>query len=323
MLYREVSRWDSGLILRSECTPRWRLISIATRMAPLIAPRLQKAVRLLTLLLALCSTGCASVSLRHPVDGDPFEHVNRSVFAFNTNLDHALLRPIARSSTMLPAPLSSALRNFVSNLLYPITAVNDFLQGNLHDGTNDVARLLLNTMVGVGGLLDPATTAGLDRNCQDFGITLGKWGIPGGPYLTLPLLGPSTVRDAAATMPELFAYVLVPGPAIGLGILGGNAIEDRARLLPADMLVENAYDPYAFQRNVYLQHRDFQVRGSSEELTEANDPPSGADERITFRQSSRCGCLLRAEQSCSRRRTNPPWGVPALRASARTVPSSP
>lgn len=294
-------------------------------MTRLIEPGLKKLARVLALSLALCSAACTSTPLRYPVDGDPFERVNRSVYAFNSKLDHAVLRPMARGTSSLPVPLSRALHNFIDNLMYPVTAVNDFLQGNLHHGTNDLARLLLNTTVGIGGLLDPATAAGLDRNCQDFGITLGKWGVPRGPYLVLPLLGPSTVRDAAATTPGLFVYVLVPGPAIGLGILGGDAIEERARLLPADMLVESAYDPYAFQRNIYMQHRDFQVRESNEQLTKATHPtraPPAARVQPTsvhsLRRSPAGRCARRVPCCALAHRTELPWNC-----SRPSIPAAP
>jgi phospholipid-binding lipoprotein MlaA len=245
------------------------------RMALLLAPSIGKTARLVALGLALCSAGCASLPAGHPAAGDPFERLNRSVYTFNTKLDRAVVRPLARTSRKLPAGLSRAVHNFFDNLLYPVTIVNDLLQGNGRDGARDVARLVLNTTVGIGGLFDPATGAGLDLNYQDFGITLGKWGVPKGPYLILPLVGPSTVRDAGASIPGLYAYLIVPGPAIGIGILGMSAVDNRAELLllPADRLVENAYDPYALQRSVYWQHRDFQVGASPKPMVQAEDPP--------------------------------------------------
>lgn len=278
-----------------------------TGMARFVALHLEKAARLVALSLALCSAGCASVPARRPAAGDPFERFNRSVYLFNTKLDHAVLRPMARRTRTLPVSVSHGIRHFFDNLLYPITIVNDFLQGNVHDGANDVARLMLDTTVGIGGIFDPATPAGLVRHCQDFGITLGKWGVPRGPFLMLPFLGPSTLRDAAAAVPELYAYVLVPGPAIGLGIYGANSLEYRAQLVPAETLIENAYDPYAFQRNAYVQYRDFQVRGSTPQVAQsddaqsddpapadppADDPPARPQEEMTLGEGRGCGCLV-------------------------------
>jgi len=150
-------------------------------------------------LLALCLglTGCATLPSGKPDPRDRFERFNRAVFVFNTKLDHALLRPVAREYVKVtPQPIRTAVNNFLTNLAYPTTIVNQFLQGNLNDGVGDTARLLVNTTLGLGGLFDPASGMGLDRHGADFGQTLGKWGAHGGPFLMLPLLGPSTGRDA-------------------------------------------------------------------------------------------------------------------------------
>lgn len=230
-------------------------------------------MRAVVVAIALGMTGCATLPSGRPAPRDPFERFNRSVFRMNTALDHAVVRPLACGSQKVPAPISTGVGNFVSNLFYPLTLVNDSLQGNFHAALDDVARLILNTTVGLGGVFDPATAARLPRNYEDFGITLGKWGVPSGPYLVLPFLGPSTLRDALATTPQAYAYIVIPGPAIGVGLYGTDMIQSRAELLPADPLVESAYDPYALARSVYLQRRDFRVNGDAISLSAAADPP--------------------------------------------------
>ena len=223
--------------------------------------------------IALGIAGCATLPSGHPAPRDPFERFNRSVFRMNAALDHAVFRPIACRSLKLPGAISTGISNFISNLFYPITTANDALQGKLHDTATDVARLVLNTTVGIGGVFDPATAVHLARNYEDFGITLGKWGVPSGPYLMLPILGPSTLRDAIGMAPQAYAYIVIPGAAIGLGLYGTDLIQSRAELLPADRLVESAYDPYAFERSIYLQRRDFWVNGDIKPLSATGDPP--------------------------------------------------
>ena len=227
--------------------------------------------------IALGVAGCATVPPGSRSPRDPFERFNRSVFRMNTALDHAVFRPLARGSQKVPSPISKGIGNFVTNLFYPVTVVNDVLQGEWHETANDLARLVLNTTAGLGGLFDPATAVHLARHYEDFGITLGKWGVPSGPYLMLPFLGPSTLRDALAMTPQAYAYIVIPGPAIGVTLYGADLIQDRAELLPADRLIESAYDPYALERCLYLQRRDFRVNGSAEAPpvpAEAAGPPS-------------------------------------------------
>lgn len=239
--------------------------------------------------IALGLAGCATLPSGHHAPRDPFERLNRPVFRMNIALDHALLRPIARRAAKVPGPISTGIGNFVGNLLYPVTLVNDFLQGKFHDTLDDVARLVLNTTLGLGGVLDPATAVHLPRNCEDFGITLGKWGVPSGPYLVLPFLGPSTLRDAIGKAPEAYAYVVIPGPGLGVGLYGADAIQSRAQLLPLDHAVESAYDGYGFERSIYLQHRDFLVNGPAPPLSAAVGQAPLAPKVACHPSSCSCG----------------------------------
>jgi phospholipid-binding lipoprotein MlaA len=224
-----------------------------------------------TSLLSLCLLilgGCAALppnTARSP--RDPWERMNRTTYKLNTSLDHAILRPIARGyHRVLPSFAQTGVRNFLTNLAYPKVIINDLLQGQMRAFGNDTGRLVLNTTFGIGGLLDFATFAGLDRNDRDFGQTFGKWGIKSGPYLVLPLFGPSDVRDAFGKVPEYFAdpRYFIRNPWVEWPLWAVGIVNARVDLLPLDATVDSAYDPYALVRNVYLQNRDFKVYGSTD-----------------------------------------------------------
>jgi len=213
-------------------------------------------------LLQLCA--CATLppgAKRDP--RDPWERVNRTTYKFNDALDRAVLKPAAVGYTrVLPQPVRTGVNNFFTNLGYPVVIVNDLLQWQIRPFFSDIGRLLLNTTLGLGGFLDPATPAGLEKNDRDLGQTFGKWGIPAGPYLMVPLLGPYTVRDGAGAVGDDWAnprHYISFWTATGLYVV--SEVDTRSRLLPAEGAIRSAYDPYAFIRNAYLQHRDFKVHG--------------------------------------------------------------
>jgi phospholipid-binding lipoprotein MlaA len=207
--------------------------------------------------------GCATLppgSVRDP--RDHVERFNRAMFKFNTTLDHAVLRPVARGYVRtVPAMVRTGIANFLSNLGYTRTIGNDFLQARPRDFARDVARLTLNTTLGLGGLLDPATRAGLVRHDRDFGQTLGKWGANTGSYLVLPFLGPSDVRDAIGTVPDRFMTVdgYINDASLSVGLFSLGTLDKRAQALPSDAVVQSAYDPYAFVRSAWFQLRDYKV----------------------------------------------------------------
>jgi phospholipid-binding lipoprotein MlaA len=227
---------------------------------------------------ALLLGGCATLPPgSRPDPRDRFERANRSVYAFNRAVDHAVLRPVARAYVKVtPQPVRRCVANFLSNIDYPITIVNDALQGKVHDSLSDIGRFGINTVVGVGGLFDPATHWGFEKHDEDFGQTLGKWGVQSGPYLMLPIFGPSTVRDAPAKVVDHYstprAYLLNTYADLGVSVVG--AVDKRAGLLDTDALIDSAYDPYAFLRNAWLQRRQYQVRDGKvppdEELKDEN-----------------------------------------------------
>jgi phospholipid-binding lipoprotein MlaA len=220
-----------------------------------------------TLVLACGLIGCASLppgSTRDP--RDHIERFNRSTFRFNTALDHAVLRPVARGYVRVtPRPVRTGVTNFFGNLRYTKTIGNDIFQGHPLDFGSDVARLVVNTTVGIGGVFDPATRFGLEKHDRDFGQTLGKWGVPTGAYLMLPLLGPSDVRDAIGLVPDRFMSVegQVNDPVVQAGVSVADKINARANMLPLDRAIDTAYDPYALVRNVWFQRRDHKVRGDA------------------------------------------------------------
>lgn len=226
------------------------------------------------LLLAALLCGCATAPAAKRDPRDPFERINRVTFKFNDTLDRAALRPVAKGyRKVTPHFVQTGVANFMDNLDTPRTMVCDLLQGKFAASLNDVGRLLLNTTVGLGGLLDPATDAGLDKNDEDFGQTFGKWGVRSGPYLMLPFLGPSSLRDGIGRVPDALAQPLsyVERDRIRWGVYGLSVIDTRAHLLDVDDTLNQAYDRYSFLRNAYLQRREYRVtdgQGPQESLDE-------------------------------------------------------
>jgi phospholipid-binding lipoprotein MlaA len=247
-------------------------------MLTLDSPARRRSAALLgAIVLGLALAGCAALPKgEKPDPRDRFERLNRGIYAFNTKVDHAVLRPVARGYVKItPAPVRTSVHNFLENLNYTRTIINDFLQGKWHDSGTDTARLIINTTVGIGGLFDPASKAGLDRHHTDFGQTLGVWGVHSGPYLMLPFLGPSTVRDAIGLLPD--EYTTLPAYVrpvyIPWSVLAVEVVDLRTGLLDEDKLLDSSYDPYAFVRNVWLQRREYLIHGDSAAAPEEPFPP--------------------------------------------------
>jgi len=210
--------------------------------------------------LALFVAGCATTGARDPAD--PLQPLNRGVYRFNDSLDRAALKPVALAyHDHTPSWLQTGVGNFFANLAYPGTALNDLLQGKFAAAGQDTLRFVINTTLGWGGVLDVASGAGLPHHDEDFGQTLGKWGVPAGPYLMVPLLGPSTLRDLPSRVADTLLeplYWFDPGNARWVS-LGLSIVDTRARLLPLDETLAGVYDKYGFVRNAYLQRRQFLV----------------------------------------------------------------
>jgi phospholipid-binding lipoprotein MlaA len=229
----------------------------------------------LAALLAL--SGCAALPPgARPEPRDRFERTNRAIYRFNVAVDHAMLRPTARAYVRItPRGVRTAVSNFLSNLSYTTTILNDFLQGQWRHGAIDTARLTVNTLFGLGGLFDVATPSGLDRHSADFGQTLGKWGVHSGPYVMLPLLGPSSVRDSFGLLADEYTTVrsYLIDPYVRWSLFSVDLLDHRASLLPEDRYIDQSFDPYAFIRSVWLQRREYQIHG--DRATEEPAPDAG------------------------------------------------
>ena len=213
------------------------------------------------ILIATCFTGCAVVMPPNAGQDprDPYERYNRTMFSFNQELDKKVLKPVANAyADYTPDFLQTVIGNFFSNIGDVWTAANNFLQGKPRDGTTDAMRVVFNSTIGLAGLLDIATPAGLPKHEEDFGQTLGVWGVKSGPYVVLPVFGSSTMRDATAKPVDWagdpLSYVdNIRARNSGRAI---RIIDDRAALLGASKLMEGAaLDPYEFMRDAYLQRR--------------------------------------------------------------------
>lgn len=206
--------------------------------------------------------GCATQPNVKRDPRDPLERINRSTFAFNDALDRAVLKPVAKTyRKVAPRFVERGVANFFDNLDQPTVILSDLLQAKFKPALSDTARLLLNTTLGVGGLLDPATAAGLDKNDEDLGQAFGKWGIPSGPYLMVPFFGPSTVRDGVGSVGQVYTDPLhyVERDKVRYGIAAVGLVDMRAGLLEVEDSLEQVFDKYAFTRNAYLQRREYQV----------------------------------------------------------------
>lgn len=232
-------------------------------------------------LTVVCLVGCATPKDTKRDPRDPWERVNRVSYTVTDGLDRAVVKPTTKAyRAVTPNLVETGVSNFFDNLLYPQVVVNDLLQAKFTSALHDTGRFVLNTTVGVGGLFDPASRAGLQKNDEDFGQTLGKWGVPSGPYVFIPLLGPSTLRDAFGRIPDqlfLDPAIYLDNSSVRYGLLGLSLIDSRARLLEAEKAIGEVYDRYAILRSVYLQQREYKVKDGDvpeQELEEFPDDES-------------------------------------------------
>lgn len=221
---------------------------------------MKRLVRWTFAAVALASTvGCATVAGQPPNPVDPLEPLNRSVYRFNDTVDRAVLRPVATAyRNALPLMVRSGVNNFFGNLGEVWNLANNVMQLKLQNSAETFMRLNVNTIFGLGGLLDIASEAGIERHREDFGQTLGRWGVPSGPYVVLPLLGSSTVRDAAALPVDRYGDALTAVHDIPArnSLYGLRLVDERARFLRASQMLDDAaLDKYSFTRDAYLQRR--------------------------------------------------------------------
>lgn len=225
------------------------------RFAPLIA-------------VTVLAAGCATVS--NPNPDDPWESYNRSMYSFNDTVDRAFLKPVAQGyQAITPEPVRTCIHNMFNNVGDVWSALNSFLQGRIPDGINTMGRVLFNTTMGLGGCIDVASMNGSRRISNDFGVTLGVWGFDSGPYLVLPFLGASSLRDGVATAgyfasgaSNYTSVMAVDNVPLRNSLVVLGVIDLRASLLDTEKIVNQvALDRYSFIRDAYLQRRKALVRG--------------------------------------------------------------
>lgn len=218
-----------------------------------------KFLTLITICMITLMTGCASVDNR-----DPLEGFNRGVYKFNDVSDKAVFKPIAGAyKAVMPSPVRSGVNNFFTNLKTFVTTINQVLQFKFNKAAESAGRFVINSTIGIAGLFDVASKQGIPLYKEDFGQTLGYWGVGNGAYLMLPFFGPSTLRDATGLVADTMTIDplgYVDDPRTRNILVGTKFIDTRASFLPgSDLLDEAALDSYTFMRDAYLQRRANQV----------------------------------------------------------------
>jgi phospholipid-binding lipoprotein MlaA len=238
----------------------------------------------LAAVFALSLSACVTLPPNSPrAPQDPWESWNRGVYKVNDKLDRAIAKPVARTYVrVVPSPIRTGVTNFFANLNTPTVLINDALQGKFLAAANDLGRFVLNSTVGIGGILDPATPAGLAHNEEDFGQTLGHWGVHPGPFVELPLLGPSDLRDAPAKIVDTYTNPrqYIHNNYVKYGLYLPALVDARAALLPLDETLKHVYDPYAFIRDAYLQRRAYLVsdgKATDDTLVDPGDDAPDSD----------------------------------------------
>jgi phospholipid-binding lipoprotein MlaA len=216
-------------------------------------------IRLKTMLIAVALSGLLGGCATSGNPKDPIEGFNRAMFAFNEGLDTVLIKPVAQGyDAVLPTPVRTGVTNFFGNIADLFIGVNNLLQGKPDQALSDLGRVVVNSTVGILGLFDVATEAGLEKHEEDFGQTFGRWGVGDGAYVVIPVFGPRTVRDTAGLVLDVAADPVgnVDHVATRNSLLALRMIDTRADLLPADKVIEEAaLDKYAYVRDGYLQRR--------------------------------------------------------------------
>jgi len=202
---------------------------------------------------------------------DPFENINRTFFDINEKVDNVALKPIALTYSKTPEPVKHGITNFFRNLKEIDNTLNQVLQGKPKYAINDFSRFIINSTIGIGGILDPASSMGLERHDEDFGQTLGLWGVSPGPYLMIPFLGPTTTRDLLSRPISSFLEVTfhMDDSNVRISLSALDAIETRERLLDVESLLSG--DKYNFVRDSYSQSREYEIKDGLNIVDEFTD----------------------------------------------------
>ena len=212
-----------------------------------------------SLTVAVIAAGFLSGCATSGNSKDPIEGFNRAMFAFNEGLDSAIIKPVAKGyDAVLPSPVQTGVTNFFGNISDVFIGVNNLLQGKLPEAVSDFGRFAINTTIGLLGVLDVATEAGLQKHDEDFGQTFGRWGVGNGAYVVLPVFGPRTARDTVGLVLDVAADPVANVDHVPTrnSLMVLRLIDKRANLLPADKVIEEAaLDKYSYMRDAYLQNR--------------------------------------------------------------------
>lgn len=225
-------------------------------------------MRFLIILISYCLllSGCFH---KGPNPIDPYESFNRKVYTFNMVLDSIVVRPPARLYyTVVPSVVRKGVNNAFNNLDLLPSIANDLLQAEGHWVIKDSWRFFINSTLGVGGLIDVAKKFGLPHHFNDLGLTFAKWGDKKSPYLVLPIIGPSTIRDGSGFIFQFFLwtpYIYLHNDAIAYSLVALRFIDLRTQMFDVERLMREAMDPYAFMRDAYLQHRQFLITGAQQD----------------------------------------------------------
>ena len=191
---------------------------------------------------------------------DPFEQFNRKTFEFNENVDEKILKPVAKFYSNFPPKVKNGVTNFFNNLEDVETSINQLLQGKPKKSINDISRFIINSTIGLVGFIDVASKIGLERHEEDFSQTLAVWGVGSGPYIMLPGLGPSTLRDTLSRPVSSFSSITfhMTDTDVNIALKTIDAIETRERLLDVESLLSG--DKYSFVKDAYIQSLNYEIK---------------------------------------------------------------
>ena len=230
----------------------------------------KKPILIIFTLILLSGCSYQNELINDPID--PLENRNRSIYAFNENLDEAILEPAADGYDYItPNFLQKGFNNFFGNINYPVTIINQLLQGNIEESLQDTLRFTINTTIGIFGLFDPASSMGLTEHDEDFGQTLAVWGVKEGPYLMLPFFGPKTLRSLTGDLTDVLFNPLLNIDDTNLKIKTNliNILQDRSDLSTLEEELDNSFDPYQYIKDSYIQNRKYKINNGI--ITEEED----------------------------------------------------